>query len=64
MKNTNPNIEGKKQFETEQGEFIIGQVAYSFSISNVEFSQEREMTTVNYSGSTNDDDKKTAANNL
>lgn len=58
MKNEDNAINGKKVFQTEQGEFIIGQIAYTISAGQIEFSQEQEMTTINYSSDDVKEDEK------
>lgn len=48
MKKEDKAIKGMKVFQTEKGEFIIGQIAYIISSGKIEFSQEQELTTINY----------------
>lgn len=58
MKEKDSIIQGKKQFETEHGEFVIGEIAYYISTTNIEFSQENEMKTISYPDLTSEEEKK------
>ncbi len=48
MKNRETNIEGGKFFQTEQGEVVISEMTFLYAETPVEFTQESEITTINY----------------